>query len=131
MSEGTPPSSGRIWFARLSVLLLTVLATFSLHLRLTGKLSSPELFASLGLLAFNYLLFLNMLMRKAPVWLGGFLGFGLFLVTVKLFVNTFTILLLIGLQAVRTPVFVPVFFVGYFVLLGTTIWTLQRTTSQD
>ena len=39
------------------------------------------------------------------------------LVSLKLFVNTFTIFLFIGLQAVRTHVFVSEFLVAYCVLL--------------
>lgn len=121
------PSARSLWFARISVFAVTFGTVFTVHLRLTGNPFSPELQASMAVLLFNYLLFLMMLQRKGPDFLGGHLGFGLLLLTTKLFVNTFTILLLIGLQAVRTPVFIPVFFVGYFVLLGTTIWTLHRT----
>ncbi len=125
-----PVSKGSLWFARISVFLVTCGATFAFHLRYTGNLFSPELQASGAVLLFNYLLFLMMLLRKGPDFMGGHLGFGLLLLSTKLFVNTFTILLLIGLQAVRTPVFIPVFFVGYFVMLAMTIWTLHRTNTE-
>jgi hypothetical protein len=109
------------------VALLSFFTLFCVNLRLTDQWTSLELYASIGLIAFNYLLAIAMLKRKSPTFLGGALGFGLFLIATKLFVNTFTILLLIGLQAVRTPVFVPLFFAGYFVLLASTIWALHRT----
>jgi hypothetical protein len=128
MNPRNPVSPGCLWFARFSVMTLPLLVTLVVHLKQTSTWTSPDLLASMGLLGFNYLLFLAMLERKGPVWLGGHLGFGLFLLTAKLFVNTFTILLLIGLQAVRTPVFIPVFFMGYFTLLATSIWSLHRTT---
>ena len=76
-----------------------------------------ELTASLGLLVLNFGFFMgfsrlnSLLARRLGV------SFGLLLVTCKLFVNTFTIFLFIGLQAVRTDVFVIQFFAGYSVLL--------------
>jgi len=111
------------------MIVVTAGTVLTAHLRLTETWSSPELWASGGLLAFNTLLAVAMLRRSAPDFLGGALGYGLFLVSIKLFVNTFTILVFIGLQAMSTAVFVPVFFAGYFVLLVSTIWALHRTTN--
>ena len=111
----------------LTILLLTLMTTAVVHLRITHSFWSPELAASIGLLCFNALISLTMLSRKSPALPGGVLTFSLILIGAKLFENTFTILLLIGLQAVRTPVFVPVFFAGYFVLLGVSVWALHRT----
>lgn len=118
-------------FAKGLILLLPLAALFTVHLRVTDQLLSPDLTAAGGLVVFNFLLAWLMLDRKSPENLGGALGFGLLLIAAKLFVNTFTILLLIGLQAVRTPVFVPVFFAGYFVLLATTVWVLHRTSFKE
>lgn len=118
-------------FAKGLILLLPLATLFTVHLRVTDQLMSPDLTAAAGLVVFNFLLAWLMLDRKSPENLGGALGFGLLLIAAKLFVNTFTILLLIGLQAVRTPVFVPVFFAGYFVLLATTVWVLHRTSFKE
>ena len=131
-SEPSPPrkfgnhTASILWYS-FEILLLTSATVYSVHLRLTERLVSAELLSAFALLSFNGVLAIGMLLRKGPHWSGGPVGFGLILITAKVFVNTFTILSLIGLQAVRTPVFVPVFFVGYFVLLTTTVWALHRT----
>jgi len=109
------------------ICLGTVASTTGIHYLLTRQWVSVEWGAAIGLLSLNVLFSIGMMSRKGPKLLGGPLGFGLFLIGTKLFVNTLTILLLIGLQAVQTPVFVPVFFVGYFVWLLLTILALHRT----
>lgn len=124
--DGRPGRSLQ-WLYAGEIALLTLAATLTVHVRITESLWTPEASVSVGLLAYNFLLAVAMLGRKGPDWLGGAMGFGLLLIVAKVFVNTFTILLLIGLQAVRTPVFIPVFFTGYFVLLSSSIWALHRT----
>ena len=136
MTSDSYCSSGSVtvrdtWMYAGAVCLLTFASAASVHIRVTHSFMSRELAASIGLLSFNLFLAVIMLERKAPEKLGGALSFGLMLICLKVFVNSFTILLLIGLQAVRTPVFVPVFFAGYFVLLASTVWALHRTSFSD
>lgn len=76
-----------------------------------------ELGAVLGLLLVNYGFFVAFSRVNRPRWRSMGVSFGLLLLAVKLFVNTFTIFLFIGLQAVRTHVFVPEFLTAYIVLL--------------
>ena len=120
------PSARSLWFARISVFAVTFGTVFTVHLRLTGNPFSPELQASMAVLLFNYLLFLMMLQRKGPDFLGGHLGFGLLLLTTKLFVNTFTIFIFIGLHAGRTHVFVWQFIGAYTLLLFGSVLLLAR-----
>lgn len=56
---------------------------------------------------------------------------GLLWILAKLFVNTFTIFLLIGLQAVRSSVFVPVFFIAYAVVLFSGILRINFTNTKQ
>ncbi|MEX2605953.1 MAG: hypothetical protein WD708_01300 [Kiritimatiellia bacterium] len=92
---------------------------------------SPELKASSGLLLLNYGLFLIAgevaSSRFSKI---GFV-FGLLWVAAKLFVNTFTIFLFIGLQAVRTHVFVYQFLAAYTVLLMGGVWYLHWNSKLD
>ena len=125
--ESKPPTKGDRIFYGCEIFLLTFASTATVYSRLAGTTLSVDLLASTGLLLFNYVIALAILARKEATSLGGPLAFGLILIGTKLFVNTLTLLLLIGLHAVQTPVFVPVFFVGYFVLLGSTVWALHRT----
>lgn len=92
---------------------------------------NPEVRASLGLLILNFGFFLGFSLTGTSVAKRLGPSFGLLLVTLKLFVNTFTIFLLIGLQAVRTHVFVPQLMTGYYVLLSGGIlflvWNSKRS----
>lgn len=91
---------------------------------------TADLRVTLGLLFLNYGIFMAFFLQSAPLPRKMGPAYGLLLITLKLFVNTFTIFLFIGLQAVRTHVFVPLFFTGYGVLLfgGVLLlhWNSQR-----
>jgi hypothetical protein len=96
-----------------------------------GEWGSAELAASSGLLLLNYGLYLV----AGGISSGRFakIGyvFGLLWVAAKLFVNTFTIFLFIGLQAVRTHVFVYQFLAAYTVLLMGGVWYLHWNSKFD
>ncbi len=100
--------------------------SYLIHNHLTGETIGVELVFSLGLLVVNALFFF-----AAHVFTNGndafsspavaMAGFGL-----KLFVNTFTIFIFIGLHAGRTHVFVWQFFGAYTLLLFGSVLLLAR-----
>ncbi len=92
----------------------------------TGKRLGFDSLCALGLLFINWLFFVAAawMPRKGGVW--GSPALGMLLVVTKLFVNTFTIFLFIGLQAVRSAVFVPQFFSAYLLLLAGSVYLLNR-----
>lgn len=87
-----------------------------------------EAAAAGALLGVNYIFFMaaRLLPLRGGVWTEPFVG--LIWVSLKLFVNTFTIFLFIGLHAGRTHVFVVQFFVPYLVLLFGSVGLLNRKT---
>lgn len=93
---------------------------------MTDEAWPPETGMAAGLLGFNGLCFAfaSAMPRLGDPWNGPAAGLGW--LSGKLFVNTFTIFLFIGLQAGRTPVFVGQFFGGYFWLLAGSVWLLTR-----
>jgi hypothetical protein len=76
-----------------------------------------DLLVALGLLVLNYGFFIGFSLVNLPRIRPIAGAYALILISLKLFVNTFTIFLFIGLQAVRTHVFVSEFLVAYCVLL--------------
>lgn len=93
---------------------------------MTGESWPTETGVAMGLLGFNGICFAlaAALPRLGDPWNGP--AAGLAWLTGKLFVNTFTIFLFIGLQAGRSSVFVGQFFGGYFWLLTGSVWLLTR-----
>jgi len=89
-----------------------------------------DLAAAVGLLTVNVAFFMGFSRVKSNFALKMGLSYGLLLLSAKLFVNTFTIFLLIGLQAVRTHVFVPEFFAGYAALLMGGVLFLHRNSKR-
>lgn len=106
---------------QIPVCLLLFLCTFgtgiAVNYALLGEWSSSELKASSGLLLINYGFYLAAASASSKRFGSFGTVFGLLWVSGKLFVNTFTIFLFIGLQAVRTHVFVYQFLAAYTVLL--------------
>ena len=104
-----------IWWS-LSTLLVCGVA-IGVHYTFETEWQSFDLWVAIGLLLFNHAMFglaegLQHISSPETGLIPGFLWIG-----AKLFVNTFTIFLFIGLHAVRSPVFVPVFFIAYAVVL--------------
>ena len=111
--------------------LLTAAVAIGAHYVFAGEWRSFDLWVALGLLLFNQGMF--MLAEKMQgggspetglipgfIWIAG-----------KLFVNTFTIFLFIGLQAVASLVFVPVFFIAYAVVLFSGILRINFTNTKQ
>lgn len=97
--------------------LLMVAVAIGVHYLFAADMWSFDLCVALGLLAVNQTFFgvaTRLQTRPSPV---SGMKAGLIWIAAKLFVNTFTIFLLIGLHAVRSSVFVPVFFIAYAVVL--------------
>ncbi|MCC5843690.1 MAG: hypothetical protein JJU05_05505 [Verrucomicrobia bacterium] len=106
---------GLFWVA--STLCLVGLA-IGIHNRIADTPPGRDFAAALALLLFNHGMFALADLGRGPkidelglipglLWIGG-----------KLFVNCFTLFLLIGLQAVDIRVFVSVFFITYPVVLA-------------
>jgi len=122
MSRARPLTWG-FWILLMS---LTGGVAYLIHNRLTGETIGIELIFAWCLLLVNALFFLaahlftngNDAFSSPAVALG---GFGL-----KLFVNTFTIFIFIGLHAGRTHVFVWQFFGAYTLLLFGSVLLLTR-----
>ncbi|MCC5846745.1 MAG: hypothetical protein JJU29_01520 [Verrucomicrobia bacterium] len=117
-----------VWWL-LSSALIGGLA-IGIHYWLDGALTSFELWTALGLLGFNHVMFGLAARLQAKTGDAFGLIYGLLWIMGKLFVNTFTIFLLIGLQAVRSPVFVPVFFITYTAVLAMGILRLHLISIQ-
>jgi hypothetical protein len=97
----------------LLVASIAIAASIGVNRLMVGPVWDRNLFLALAILGFNLLMFLAaMLFRRHPPAVAP-LVLGLLWISLKLFVNTFTIFLFIGLQAVDPPVFVPVLFAGY------------------
>jgi hypothetical protein len=94
--------------------------------RFSGEIFAVETRVSLGLITVNMLFFLTaaLLPLKGELWNGPITA--LIWITLKLFVNTLTIFLFIGLHAGRTHVFVYGFFGAYFLLLMGSVCLLNR-----
>ena len=105
---------------------LTTGMVLALAYRLTGRIDSPEVGYALLLLGLNlgFFLLAAWIPRRGGLWETPHAG--LLLMSLKLFVNTFTIFLFIGLQAVRSAVFVPQFFSAYLLLLAGSVYLLNR-----
>jgi|GEM_PF-1141288 len=111
--------------------LCTAAATIGVNrLRYAAEVGIDQIVAW-GLLGVNFVFFLaiRLLPARGGVWTEPVVG--LLWVGLKLFVNTFTIFLFIGLQAVRTHVFVELFFGGYAVLLAGAVLLLNRKMNDD
>lgn len=108
--------AGLFWFM---FTLCVVGLAIVIHARLTDDPIGRDFYAALALLLFNQGMFALADLGRSPeiealglipglLWIGG-----------KLFVNCFTLFLLIGLQAVDIRVFVSLFFLTYtLVLMG-------------
>ncbi len=116
------------WWLLSSVLLVGL--AIGIHYRLDGVWESFELWTALALLGFNHLMFGLAVRLQGKTGDAFGLIYGLLWITGKLFVNTFTIFLLIGLQAVRSSVFVPVFFITYAAVLAMGILRLHLISLQ-
>lgn len=101
----------------LLVLLCTLGTAIGINHWFFNEGFNRELSAALGLLLLNYGFYLGFTQAHSPKTQSMGASFGLLLIAAKLFVNTFTIFLFIGLQAVRTHVFVSEFLAAYSVLL--------------
>ncbi len=101
----------------LGLCLFTLLTPIAVNHWIFHEADNVELSASVGLLVVNFGFFVGFSRLNSSMARRLGISFGLLLVACKLFVNTFTIFLFIGLQAVRTDVFVCQFFAGYSVLL--------------
>jgi len=125
--------------ARRGFYLLIFLCTTGLLTGIAYAMGVPpvsrDVLAPLGLVWFNFALLVWMGERQSRSGDDNSLIFGLLWVTAKLFVNTFTIFLFIGLQAVRTHVFVILFFSAYGMLLLGTIaflhWNTPKSPSSE
>lgn len=109
----------------LGCVLCTVFLAIGLHRWRGGEGWDLDLIAALALLLFNLGMF-----ALAAHWReqgNGEFGLlpGLLWIGGKLFVNTFTLFLLIGLQAVSIRVFVPLFFIAYPLVLAAGILRLN------
>jgi len=108
------------------VFLLSTAACIGIGGYLEPENVPPETVAALVLLTVNALFFVAAAAfpHWGPPW--SHPNLGLAWVMLKLFVNTFTIFLFIGLQAGRTHVFICQFFGAYLVLLPGSILLLSR-----
>jgi hypothetical protein len=118
--------TGMFWVA--STLFVVGLAIV-IHNRVAGVPRGRDFAAALALLLFNHAMFALADVGRGPkidalglipglAWIGG-----------KLFVNCFTLFLLIGLQAVDIRVFVSVFFISYPVVLACGIARIHFATT--
>jgi hypothetical protein len=117
---------GWIWVAWAALLVSAVALCLGIGWKLGKGVFPPETLWALLLLLANglFMVFAALFPRLGPPWNEP--NTALLWVAIKLFVNSFTIFLFIGLHAGRTDVFVMQFFGAYLWLLSGSVLLLSR-----